>query len=273
MAGRSFAERLDEALGEKQNCLCVGLDPDPAKLPRPLRGPRTLEALETFLHGILESTRDVAPAYKLQLASYLAFGPEAVALLPALVDRIGPGHLRILDLKAGDIPNTMELYGKATFERMGFDAMTVSPFLGWESVEAVAKDPAKGVFVLAHTSNPGSRDLQERTVDGAPVWEGLLRGVRERSRAGNLGAVVGATFPEALTRARSLLGGAVPLLIPGVGSQGGDLGTALTNGRGDGAGALLINSSRGILFASSGEDWKAAAKAEASRLARAMSLP
>ncbi len=272
MAGGSFAERLDRVLGERKNCLCVGLDPDATKFPTALRGMEPGKALETFLEGIVEATRPVACAYKLQMASFLSFGPAGMALLPALVRRIGEGHLRVLDLKAGDIPNTMSLYARAVFDQMGFDAMTVSPFLGWESVEAAAMDPSKGVFVLAHTSNAGAKDIQERSLDGNPLWESILRGIRDRSGPGNLGAVVGATFPEALGRARTLLGGSVPLLIPGVGSQGGDLGAAMRNGKGAGSGALLINSSRGILFASSGEDWKEAARAEAVRLARGMAL-
>ncbi|MDE1819886.1 MAG: orotidine-5'-phosphate decarboxylase [Euryarchaeota archaeon] len=272
MPKETFSQRLDVLLRKQGTHLCVGLDPDPTKLPHPLHGRRTADALATFVEGIVEATRPSCTAYKLQLASFLAFGPEGIGAIPAVVRRIGEGRLRILDLKAGDIPNTMGLYAKAVFERLGFDAMTVSPFLGWESVEAVAQDPARGVFVLAHTSNPGARDLQERSVDGRPIWEELLQGIRERAGRGNLGAVVGATFPEALATARKVLGEDVPLLVPGVGSQGGDLEASLANGRGSGAGAMLINSSRGILFASSGDDWKEAARAEATRLSRAMAV-
>lgn len=241
-------------------------------MPRPLAKRTPTEALAPFLEGIVEATRGACSAYKLQLASYLAFGLDGIAQIPSLVQRIGPDHVKILDLKAGDIPNTMTLYAQGTFDRWGFDAITVSPYLGWDSVDAVLGNPVRGVFILAHTSNPGSKDLQEqRMADGRPLWEGLLPAIRERAeRSGNVGAVVGATFPEAMGRAREALGPGVPILAPAVGSQGGDLEATLRLGRGQGAGALLVNSSRGILFASAGDDWKEAAAKEARRLGAAM---
>lgn len=268
----SFSRRLDDRLRSHGTHLCVGLDPDPAKLPASLRALPPIEGLTTFLRGIVAGTREHCAAYKLQLGGFLAFGAEGVGLLPTVLKEIGADHLRILDLKAGDIGNTMALYAEGVLHRLGFDAMTVSPFLGWETIEAVAQDASKGLFVLAHTSNPGSKDIQERNVEGRPLWEELLEGIRARAERGNLGAVVGATFPQAVQRARQVLGASVPLLVPGVGSQGGDLEATLRAGRGAGAGALLINSSRGILFASSGADWSEAAGREAARLGKQASL-
>ncbi len=273
MPRESFQQRLRSVLRKQGTHLCVGLDPDPSKMPHPLQGRRGADAIETFVEGIIEATRPVCSAYKFQLASYVAFGAEGMAVLPTLLRRIGDARIKILDLKAGDIPNTMTLYAQGVFDRLGFDAMTVSPFLGWESVDAALTNPSKGAFVLAHTSNPGSKDLQDRVVDGHPLWEEILERIHERSQPGNVGAVVGATFPGAVARAREVLGPEVPLLVPGVGSQGGDLAAVLEHGRGTDGGALLINSSRGILFASSGEDWKEAARAEATRTSRLMRLP
>jgi orotidine-5'-phosphate decarboxylase len=263
----TFSDRLDTLLAEKETFLTVGLDPRPTQFPEPLRKLSEGKALKTFLWGIVDATRDHCVAYKMQFASYIAFGQEGIALLPELVKYIGKDHITILDLKAGDIPSTMELYRAGIFTRFGFDAMTMHPFLGWDSVENALTDSEKGVFVLLHTSNPGARDIQEaRTSTGQELWKGLLLRVRLLSERGNVGAVVGATYPEALTLARTALGPSVPLLVPGVGAQGGSLEDAVGRAIGGSAGALLINSSRGVLYASEGRDWKEAAGAEAKRL-------
>lgn len=273
MTSPSFFERLDTVVRERGTCLCVGLDPDPGKTPVPLKNADPVEALRLFLEGIVEATRDHAAAYKFQLAAFLAHGPEGMALIPPLVRRIGPERIRIMDLKAGDFPNTMRLYAQGVFDRFGFDALTASPYLGWETIEELGKDRNKGVYVLAHTSNPGSKDFQERTTsDGRPLWEDVLSGLQERAGNGNLGAVVGATFPEAMGHARAALGPSVPILAPGVGAQGGDVEATLQRGRGSSAGGLLISSSRSILFASSKDDWKKAAATEAERLSRACAV-
>jgi orotidine-5'-phosphate decarboxylase len=271
VAPATFYDRLDATLHHQRTCLCVGLDPDPERTPAPLRGLDELDALRTFLEGVVEATQEHCAAFKFQLAAFLAYGPEGIGLIPPLMRKIGPERIRILDLKAGDFPNTMRLYGRGVFDRLGFEALTASPYLGWETVDEIAKDRSRGVFVLAHTSNPGSKDVQERTTEaGRPLWEELLGPLRERASSKNLGAVVGATFPAAVGKARQALGPEVPILAPGVGAQGGDLEATLRLGRGSGAGALLINNSRGVLYASTKADWKEAAGAEARRLAQAM---
>lgn len=266
MSSPTFVDRLDSLAASKGTCLTVGLDPDPKRLPRVLAPQGRQRGLREFVLGVIEATRNHCIAYKFQLASYLAFGPDGMTILPEAVNAIGPGHLTILDLKASDIPNTMELYRRGIFEAYNFDAMTVNPFLGWEAVDAAAQDPARGIFVLAHTSNPGAKDIQEVVLNGTPLWTSWLDEIKTRSARGNLGAVVGATDPAALLMARQRLGPRVPLLIPGVGAQGATLAQVVPAARGERPGSMLINSSRGILFASDGEDWKEAAGQEAARL-------
>lgn len=264
----SFYRALARAEERAGHGLCVGLDPDPDRLPRPLRGLPAGEGLRRFLEGIIQSTLPSATAYKCQLASYLAFGLEGLSTLRSVTERLRSERPVILDLKAGDIPNTMSLYARGVFGAFGFDALTVNPFLGWESVEEIAKDPERGVFVVAHSSNPGSKDFQEAETSRGPLWHGLLERVREEADRENVGLVVGATDPSALALARRTVGGTVPILVPGVGAQGGDLETAVRLGRGAGPGTLLVNSSRGILFASEGEDFASAAGRVAEGLSR-----
>lgn len=267
----SFSRGLDRHLGDRRTFLTVGLDPRPGGLPAPLADLPETEGLRSFLRGIVEATREHCVAYKLQFASYLAFGVEGIRILSEVRKEIGKDHLVMLDLKAADIPSTMELYRTGVMDRLGFDAMTVNPFLGWETIETLLKEDGKGFFVLLHTSNAGAKDLQEAKLEkGEVLWQSLIPPLRALARTGNVGAVVGATYPAALTEVRAGLGGTVPLLVPGIGKQGGSLEEVLTRAKGEGHGALLINASRSILEASRGPDWKEAAGAEAARLTRAM---
>ena len=266
MAGVPFYETLQKAVQARGHGLCVGLDPDPGRFPASLGPGPTLERLARFLDGIVDHTFPYASVYKCQLASYLAFGPEGVAVLARLTRRLRGQVPVILDLKAGDIPNTMGLYARAAFEAFGCSAVTAHPVMGWESIEALSQDPSYGVFVVARGSNPGAAEFQDLPTPRGPLWQGILAEVGSRVSRGNLGAVVGATRPGTLAEARRLLGPAVPILVPGVGAQGGDLDGTLREGRGGRPGTLLVNSSRGILFASLGEDWAEAAGREAERL-------
>jgi orotidine-5'-phosphate decarboxylase len=268
---KTFSERLDGILKEKKTFLTVGLDPRPSKFPSPLRQAPPEKALKEFLWGIVDATRDHCAAYKMQFASYMAFGEEGIVLLPKLVKHIGTSHITILDIKAGDIPATVELYRTGIFGRFGFDAMTFHPFLGWDSVEAALTDTGKGIFVLLHTSNTGSADIQGmKTESGMELWKTLMPRLRQLSERGNVGAVVGATYPEALVEAREGLGPSVPLLVPGVGAQGATLDQVMSGAIGSSGGALLVNSSRGIIYASERDDWKEAAGREARTLTQQM---
>jgi orotidine-5'-phosphate decarboxylase len=248
-----FQARVDRILRARNSLVCVGLDPDPALFPTPIKR--------------LPAARRYAAAYKVQLGTYLAFGPAGVAQMERLVRKIGPQQLRILDMKANDIPNIMRLIRDGVFGQFGFDALTVTPWLGWETIEPFSEDPSKGVFIVAHTSNNGAPDFQEIPTPRGPLWLAVVGEVARLSALhGNAGAVVGATYIDAIRAARAQLGNEVPILVPGVGAQGGQLSATVREGV-DGHGrGLLVNSSRGILYASGGADWKKAAGAEAKRL-------
>jgi orotidine-5'-phosphate decarboxylase len=262
-----FQARVDRILRARNSLVCVGLDPDPALFPTPIKRLPAARRLPTFLDGVVGATRPYAAAYKMQLGTYLAFGPAGVAQMERLVRKIGPQQLRILDMKANDIPNIMRLIRDGVFGQFGFDALTVTPWLGWETIEPFSEDPSKGVFIVAHTSNNGAPDFQEIPTPRGPLWLAVVGEVARLSALhGNAGAVVGATYIDAIRAARAQLGNEVPILVPGVGAQGGQLSATVREGF-DGHGrGLLVNSSRGILYASGGADWKKAAGAEAKRL-------
>jgi orotidine-5'-phosphate decarboxylase len=264
-----FQDRVDRILAQRRSLLCVGLDPDPERLPAALRKLPPARALRKFNDGILRATRPHAAAYKMQFACFLRYGPDGIAELARLTRAIGPTRLRILDIKANDIPNTMRLYRDSIFRTLGFDAAILSPWLGWESFAPFLEDPRHGFFVVAHSSNPGAPDFQEIPTPRGPLWQAIVGEVKVLAeRAGNAGVVVGATFVDAIKSAREILGNGIPMLVPGVGTQGGALASTVREGVDARGRALLISASRSILYASSGPDWARAGGAEASRLAR-----
>jgi orotidine-5'-phosphate decarboxylase len=262
-----FGQRVDRLLKARNSLLCVGLDPDPALMPKALRrlGPKV--QLERFVGGIVQATFPHAAAYKMQLGSYLQYGPAGFDTLRALTERIGPTRLRILDLKANDIPNSMRMVRDGAFRGFGFDAITVTPWNGWETLDPFFEETSHGVFVIAHSSNPGSVDFQEIPTPRGPLWLAVVGEARRLAHAhGNVGVVLGATFSDAIRTARSTLGNGVPILVPGIGVQGGSLATTVREGVDAHGRALLVNASRSILYASAESDWKSAAGAEAERL-------
>lgn len=262
-----FLQRVDRILRARDSLVCVGLDPDPALLPKPLKGLSARSQLDRFLGGIVQATYPHAAAYKLQLGTYLQYGPEGVAAMQRLCQKIGPTRLRILDAKANDIPNTMRMIRDGAFRTFGFDAITLTPWNGWETLGPFFDDPSHGVFVVAHSSNPGSADFQEIPTPRGPLWLAVVAEARRLAHAhGNVGVVIGATFSDAIRTARATLGNGVPMLVPGVGAQGGSLATTVREGVDGHARALLVNASRSILYAASGPEWRAAAGAEAERL-------
>ncbi len=262
-----FLQRVDKLLAARNSLLCVGIDPDPEQMPRSLRRIPPATQLTRFVSGILSATRPFCSAYKVQLGSYLGYGLPGLKMLAELPKRIGSTHLRILDLKANDIPNIMRLFRDGVFGRLGYDAVTVTPWLGWETLAPFFEDASKGIFVVAHTSNPGAPDFQEIPTPRGPLWLAIVAEVRRLAHAhGNLGVVVGAPYSDAIRAARGALGNSIPILVPGVGAQGGALATAVRDGV-DGHGrALLISASRSIIYASTGPDWKRAAGVEARRM-------
>ena len=244
--------------------VCVGLDPDPRLMPIP--------EIATFNRAIVDATSDLVCAYKPNLAFYEALGMDGLEALEATlchIKEVAPQVVLLGDAKRGDIGSTAQAYATAMFDFWGFDALTASPYLGADSVEPFIERPDKGVFLICRTSNPGSADFQALMVQDEAGARPLYQVVAERAsswnRHRNVGLVVGATQPEELDLVRGQHPH-MPILIPGVGAQGGDLESAVRGGvdpRGRGA---IINSSRGVIYASKGPDFAEAARREASRL-------
>ena len=261
----TFLDMLHSASTRNQSMLCVGLDPEPTRFPAQMQGnPRKIY---DFCAAIVDATADVVCAFKPQIAYFAAHGAEEQ--LERLMQHLranAPHVPVILDAKRGDIGSTAEQYAKEAFERYGADAVTLSPFMGFDSVAPYLAYPGKGAFLLCRTSNPGGDDLQNQrlaSIDGQPLLyehiAGLVQGPWNKN--GQLGLVVGATYPAEIERVRALAP-TVPLLIPGVGAQGGDAAATVRAGWRPN-GPIVVNSSRAILYASNGADFAAAARREA----------
>lgn len=247
----TFADRLRRAQTASGSLLCVGLDPDPTKLPLDLAGePAPLLA---FNRRVIDATADVAAAYKPQIAFYSALGKEIeLADSIAYIRERAPHALVILDAKRSDIGNTAQAYAREAFDRYGADAVTVNPYMGEDSIRAFLERPDRGAILLCRTSNPGSRDFQDLLVDGLPLYRHVAeRADRDWNALGNLMLVVGATYPQEMTELRQAHP-QLSFLVPGIGAQGGDLAQTLAAGLDATGAGLLINSSRGIIYAGAG---------------------
>jgi len=263
----TFIRRLQDAQQRNGSMLCVGLDPDPSRFPSTLKGDAS--RIYDFCASIVDATADLAIAFKPQIAYFAAHGAEKqLEQLMAHMRSDAPHVPVILDAKRGDIGSTAEQYAKEAFERYGADAVTLSPFMGFDSIEPYLKYEGKGAFLLCRTSNKGGDDIQNQrlaSVDGQPlVYEHIARMAGGAWNVnGQLGLVVGATYPAEIERVRALAP-KLPLLIPGVGAQGGDaVATVKAGWRSDAP--IVVNSSRAILYASSGDDFAQAARKEAQR--------
>ena len=255
----SFYKRLDRAWTQSGSMLCVGLDPDVARLPATMRG--KVGDIETFCKEIIDATGDLACAFKPQIAYFSAVGAEKqLENVCSYVREKFPDVVLILDAKRGDIGDTANLYAQEAFGRYGADAVTVNPYLGTDSLEPFLKTPGKGTIILCRTSNTGSSEFQSLKSDGEAIYLRVARTAHERWRnLGECALVVGATFPEELARVRSIIGD-MPMLVPGVGAQGGDVAKVVRNGCDSNKRGLIINSSRAILYASSGADFADSAR-------------
>ena len=261
----NFTDMLRAAGAQNQSMLCVGLDPEPSRFPLAWRG--DAKRIYEFCAAIVDATADLVVAFKPQIAYFAAHRAEdQLEQLMAHMRVRAPQVPIILDAKRGDIGSTAEQYAREAFERYGADAVTLSPFMGFDSVQPYLQYPGKGAFLLCRTSNPGGDDLQNQrlaSVDGQPLlYEHVARLAQGPwNLNGQLGLVVGATYPAEIERVREIAP-TVPLLIPGVGAQGGDaLATVRAGWRP--AGPIVVNSSRAVLYASSGEDFAEAARREA----------
>jgi orotidine-5'-phosphate decarboxylase len=269
----SFKERLVRASRARESLLCVGLDPDLERLPPHLRRELGDQAVLEFNRRIIEATQDLVCAYKLNLAFYEQLGPTGLEMLKETLASIPDGVLKIADAKRGDIGNTAKAYAKAIFDYYGFDAATVNPYLGLEALEPFLEYKDCGTFVLCRTSNPGAREFQDLRCEEKPLYLWVAEAVaRANERFGNLGLVVGATWPEELKEVRELVGDELPILIPGVGAQAGDLEKAVRYGVNSRGELAIINVSRAVIFASSAEDFAQAARAAAQRLREEIEL-
>lgn len=255
-----FTERLLSIQTAQQSVLCIGLDTDITKLPAHL--PRTPDGVLEFNRRIIDATHDCVCGYKLNLAFYEALGESGWKVLHDTRQQIPSSVIAIADGKRGDIGNSSELYARSLISELRFDASTVHPYMGGDSLEPFFRTPEHGVFVLALTSNPGAKDLQYLKSGTKPLYEQVVTRVKRWNSRGNLGLVVGATRPAQLRRIRALAP-ALPLLIPGVGAQGGDLKRAVQYGCDRNGLRAIINAGRNIIYASSGKDFAEAARREA----------
>jgi orotidine-5'-phosphate decarboxylase len=263
----NFIDHLRSAEQRNRSLLCVGLDPEPSRFPAGMQG--DAGKIYDFCARIVDATADLVIAFKPQIAYFAAHRAEAqLEKLMEHMRRNAPQVPVILDAKRGDIGSTAEQYAIEAFERYGADAVTLSPFMGFDSVAPYLRYEGKGAFLLCRTSNPGGDDLQAQrlaSVDGQPL---LYEHVAQLAQGpwnlnGQLGLVVGATYPAEIERVRALAP-TVPLLIPGVGAQGGDaVATVRAGWRADAP--IVVNSSRAICYASSGDDFAEAARREATR--------
>jgi orotidine-5'-phosphate decarboxylase len=263
VGSHSFSQRLYAAARDNRSWLCVGLDPDPALLPSGL-------AVDEFLLGIVEATRDLVCCYKPNLAFFEALGLAGQQALRAVLRALPTDVPVLVDAKRGDTPQTMQAYARAIFEDLGADAVTVSPYLGGDSLEPFFAYADRGVFVLCKTSNPGAGEIQDLVVDGSePLFLHIARRAISWDQYGTLGLVVGATYPTDVAAVRRIAPRA-PILLPGVGAQAGDLEQSVQAGITADGGGAIVNASRTILYASSGSSWQIAARAEAERLRAAI---
>ena len=252
----SFVEKLADIARKNESRLCVGLDPDPELMPEGI-------GVFEFNKAIIDATCTLVCAYKPQFAFYEALGQEGLDALRKTIRYIPRDIVIIGDAKRGDIGNTSKAYARAIFDDLGCDVATVNPYLGFDSVEPFIQYRDKGIFILCRTSNPGAADFQSllcQTESGPrPLYEVVARKASQWNKYGNIGLVVGATYPEELKQIRQGFP-EMPLLIPGIGAQGGDLALTVRYGAAASGEKMVINSSRQIIYASRGKDFAVAAR-------------
>jgi len=250
----NFKEKLGKVVKNNNSLLCVGLDVDREKMPKFLFE-KSKSPFFDFNKSIIDATKDLVCAYKLNMAFYETLGVEGFGLLTKTIDFIPKDLVVILDGKRNDIGNTARKYACSLFETFHADAVTVNPYLGFDGVKPFLEYRDKCAFVLCRTSNPSAVDFQDVKSGGKPLYQFVAEKIKEWNKTGCCGAVVGATYPDELKVIRGILGDDVPLLIPGVGKQGGDVEKTVefgTNKRGEMA---VINSSRGVIYAGSDKEF------------------
>ena len=271
MSHINFSELLDRAITAQNSLVCVGLDPEPEHFPSAIKNhPR---AIFKFNREIIDATADLVCAYKPQIAHYAALGAEDQLMETiTYIRQHAPTIPIILDSKRGDIGNTAKKYAYEAFERYGADAVTINPYLGFDAAEPFLKYAHKGIVVLCRTSNAGAHEFQNLVVEGKKLYQIVAEHVAERwNKNGNCLLVVGATHPTELADIRARTG-EMTFLVPGVGAQGGDVALAVKNGQTKNGRGIVINSSRGIIYSSSGADFADAARSATLELRTTINL-
>lgn len=256
-------EKLKDAQEANKSMICLGLDLDPKKMPGDYA--RSTKGMYDFARGIIEATSDKVCAYKPNIAFYENLGPEGLSLLAQVISCIPKNIPIILDCKRGDIGNTAAQYAEAMYDRLGADFVTLSPYMGYDSLRPFLEHRMKGVFILCLTSNSGSKDFQLLEIDGKPLYRIVAEKVAYWNKDNSCGLVVGATQPEQLKEIRQVAG-QMPLLIPGVGAQGGSLEKAAAYGTDNFSKLATINVSRSVLYASNQADFADKARIELVKL-------
>ena len=261
----NFINAIEKAWEQKNSLLCVGLDPDPSRIPSNIN---TLDTpIFEFNKAIVDATADLVCAFKPQIAYYS--GSRAEHELEMTIDYIHSNHPEIpviLDAKRNDIGSTAEMYAGEVFDRYKADAVTVNPYMGGDTLKPFLDRENKGVIILCRTSNPGAKDIQDLVSNGKKLYQIVAeKAATEWNQNGNVLLVVGATYPKELNEIRSIVGD-MPFLVPGIGAQGGDVERSVNNGKTQNGTGMIINSSRGIIYAGSGDDFAKAARDAASRL-------
>ncbi len=261
----NFIEAVASSWKKNDSLVCVGLDPDIYKIPNHIRAMN--EPVFEFNRAIIEATGDLVCAYKPQIAYYAPWRAEQqLEKTIEYIHKNHPGIPVILDAKRGDIGSTAEMYAREAFERYQADAVTVNPYMGGDTLDPFLKYKDRGVVILCRTSNPGASDLQDLETGGEKIYRIIAaKASKEWNYNGNISLVVGATYPDELRSVRAIVGD-MPLLVPGIGAQGGDVEKAVKNGRDSKGAGMIINSSRGIIYAGSGKDFADAARKAAMEL-------
>ena len=250
----NFKQKLTTISHNNNSLVCIGLDVDKEKMPKFLFESSKHPYFE-FNKSIIDSTKDLVCAYKLNMAFYEVLGAEGIRLLEKTIKYIPKDVVIILDGKRNDIGNTARKYAQTMFETLHADAITVNPYLGKDGVAPFLEYKDKCSFILCRTSNDSAGDLQDLIISKTPVYQVVAKKIKEWDENNNCGAVVGATYPEELKTIRNILGDEIPILIPGIGTQGGDVKKTIKNGTNSTGKMAVINSSRGIIFAGDGEDF------------------
>lgn len=248
----TFNERLNHICDQRNSLVCVGLDIDLKKVPSLIL--KKDEPLVYFSKAIIDATLENAAAYKINTAFFESYGAKGWQAMTQIVNYLPADVIKIADAKRGDIGNTSKMYAQAFFSELPFDAITVNPYLGSDSIAPFIEDEENGVFILCHTSNKGANDFQKMSDGEDRLFERVAKQVQNLNEKGNCGLVVGATYPDELKHIREMVP-ELPFLVPGLGAQGGDLDLVIKYATDENGLGAIFNSSRGIIYASNGEDF------------------